>query len=268
MSTAPVSNVSIYYHEDTIYSVAPKEIKVDLDLSEAKKVVYGSFELGNLQQKVYYLATINKKDDIESLYVDTNRDGIINESDNTLLYINQDYKDGTRERVSNDSSRILVDYRTASNVVIHKYLSVKIMILWQPRSGLARTAHLVTSWFAGELRFTDSQRELPVKVAIFDGDNDGIFNDFNQNKDLFVADVNYNGQFDKNEIVAFSNLFEMRGKDRSNIQYRNYIFPWPYKLAILPVSEWKNSSAFEPQSDGDPPLLPAAPAAKEKTPQK
>jgi hypothetical protein len=268
-NTTPIEGIPVYYQEDTIYSVAPAEIKVDLNLADAKKVVYGSFELGNVQQKVFYLATINKKDDIEALYVDRNRDGVLNSRDRVLLYVHNDYKDGTRERTTNEPLRILVDYRTASNVIVHKYISFKIMVLWHPKSQIARTAHWVTSWFTGELKFSDDKRELPVKVAVIDRDSNGIFNDFNnKDRDVLVADINYNGKFEKNEIVDFSNLFEIKDKNRKTIQYRNYLFPWPYRLAILPVSDWKNSAAFEPSSDGDPPLLPKQPAATEKTSSK
>jgi alanine racemase len=85
--------------------------------------------------------------------------------------------------------------------------------------------------------------------------------------DMLIADVNYDGSFDKKEVAAFSNLFEIKDKDRNTVQYRNYIFPWPYRLAVLPVSEWKSSAAFEPKSDGDPPL-PTGTTSNEKTPQK
>lgn len=253
---SPFVNIPFYYREDTIYSVAPKDIKNNLDLSNAKKTIYGSFELGNLRQNVYYAATINKKDEIDGLYVDLNRDGVIDTQDRVLLYIPQEYKDGTRERTTNDSMKILVDYRTSGGVIVHKYISFKLLIQWQPQRGAAHTAHVVTSWFLGEARFMDGKNELPVKIAVIDGDGDGIFNDFNKDKDLVVADVNYDGQFEKNEIAAFNSLFELKSEDHQKIQYRNYIFAWPYRLAIIPVTEWKSGAAYEPSSDGDIPVLP------------
>lgn len=240
---APFSGIQFNWRQATVSSVAPQEIEVPLDLSQAKKVIYASFELGNNKQVVYLAGIVNSKGNLDRLYVDLNNDLVLDESDKVAVNFQEEEK-GTKYRSNASPLRTLVSYKNAAGKEIKKYLHFDVVMEYNDRAQKGMIYYRVRSWFFGECRFDERKiGQLPVKIAIVDANNDGIFGDYDQ--DLLFVDINYNGIFEKGEKADIKALFY----DKDKTQYRNYIFSWPYCLAVVPISEWKDSSIYEPKDD-------------------
>lgn len=246
----PIEGLEHYWQRNNVSAVAPKDIRIDIDLSQAKKVVYSYVELGNAKQRFDYVATINGKGDWESLYVDLDSNGAITPDEMVLLHI-QNQDQGHKFRMNANPIRVLVNYKNTAGNAIHKFLSFDVFLQHHIGSGQVILMHRTRSWFLGEARFIDRKLgEVPVKIALVDLNNDGVFSDFNQDG-LFI-DANYNGVFEKREKAKITALMDVRDKEKGRVQYRNYVFSWPYCLAVVPVKEWIDSANYEPKDDGEP----------------
>lgn len=246
----PIADLDYYWQRDTASSLAPKDVKIDLKLSDAKKIVYSFVELGNAKEKIHYVATINDKGNWDSLFVDSDQNGVITAKEKTPLHF-QNEMDGYKLRMNADPIRVLVGYKNTAGNSIHKYLSFDILMQHHPASGQVIVLHRTRSWFVGEGRFAEGKsNEIPVKIALVDLNSDGIFGDFAQDG-LFV-DANYNGIFENKEKAKFSALVDIAAADKTKVQYRNYIFSWPYCLAVVPVKQWVDSAKYEPSDDAEP----------------
>lgn len=243
--------------KDDMASVAPKDYAVAERLKKGGKTVFASFPLGNANQRVQYLALLDEKSKWQGLFVDINRDRVFDEQDQVLLSFEENVR-GSRLKYTAEPLLIPVDYKTSAGRIIQKSLRVEIYLFSNPDSGFVETMHRVTSWFEGEVRFAPEKGlEYPVRLALVDLNGDGNFNNFSQ--DAIYLDLNYNGVFEKNERASFSSLFELGEKNRQKIQYRNYVFQWPYRFAVVPVSEWESASFYEPAGDRETLIKPANP---------
>lgn len=246
----PLAEIEYYWQRDNAASVAPQDVKIEVDTKDAKKIVYSYVELGNAKQKVHYFATINTKGDWDSLYVDVDQNGAITPKEKVLLQF-QNENEGIKYRVVANPVRVLVNYKNTAGNSIYKHLSFDLLLQYHAQSGQVYVMHRTRSWFLSECRFNEGKNNgIPVKVALVDLNSDGVFSEFSQDG-LFV-DANYNGVFDKGEKAKFSALAEIESPDKKKVQYRNYVFSWPHCLAIVPVSQWEDSAKYEPSDDAQP----------------
>lgn len=245
--------------KDDISSAEPKDLKAAPQIKAGQKAVYASFTLGNAGQKVNYLAILDEKAKWQSLYVDVNGDNCFDEQDRVDLSFEEQVR-GNRLKYTIEPVVIPVSYKNSAGRIIRKKLQVDIYLFYNPNNSLVETMHRVVTWFEGEGRFSPKKGlEYPVRFALVDLNGDGNFNNFSE--DAVYIDLNYDGVFGQRERVTFRSLFDLQTATGENKQYRQYVFPWPYRLAIVPVAEWESSSFYDPVDDAEFPVETVNPPA-------
>lgn len=254
----PMNDWDRFTNDDREYSEIlltekPEHLQAVLREGE-QNPTYGLIRLGPARQCFRLVMGKAESNCIDFLYVDGNGDQRIAADERVEIRKNSPFAQSGYEYQWSESVKpatCQVGYYRANGTIVLRPVTVEFYFLRVKRLGKTpgpdRYFHyyLVNTWFSGTARALVGRKEIEAPIAIIDGDDNGVFNDYG--RDFILIDANGNGNFDmKQEIHPLVEFDEAKPDGKTVQQRRKVLFDWPVALAIQPAADPVDWSAVEP----------------------
>lgn len=229
----------------------PDYLKIDPELAEIKQVRFGSFKVGNNEQKVWFLITKDPQGYWAGIYIDQNADNRIAVNERVRGVETGYGKEGKNEyfaAITDIPVPIRVSFKGANSEIQKKqYFFVQIKTYFKKKELESFAIMVSSSFLDGEMRVVAGREVKNVRFRIIDADGNGCFNDFG--KDHLMLDVNNDGYMDTKEVWPLTEYYTVIGPDKQRKQLRMVVPPHPAKIAVVGATENVDWAQLEPASD-------------------
>jgi hypothetical protein len=229
----------------------PDYLKIDPELEQIKEIRFGSFIIGNNEQKVWFLMARDKQGFWAELYIDQNADNRIATNEKVRGILVGSGKDGKNEfyaATTNIAFPIRVSFKGAGAEIQKKqYFFVQIKTYYKKVESESVVTLFSSSFFNGEMKALIGKEVKVIKFRIIDANGNGCFNDFG--KDQLSIDINFDGYFTAKEAWPLAEYFTVTGPDKQKKQLRMIVPPHPAKIAVVGATDDIDWSQLEPLSD-------------------
>lgn len=226
----------------------PFGLTVAFDYSKMKNVQFGRFQLGNREQKVWFLMAQDDSGNWSEFYIDQNLDMQLTAKERvkSIQPTGQDRHRGIDRRL--ELGLIPVSLRIpykGSNREFEQNLYFFICINTFSKKDLSdiMVGLITASFLEGEFQVASGRSFKTARFRILDANGNGCFNDYGT--DLVFIDLNGDGYFEKNERQALKEFFVNASGARRR-QYEMVVPPFPVKLGVFPTDEEYDPIQLEP----------------------
>ena len=229
----------------------PPALKLD-GLPMIGSTYYGELRLGN-PARSYYLLLGRTGDGclIDVIYFDANADGIITQSERLqAAYTPMTSDDNEYELLVArpvDPVTVSMTYQYADGTTFTRNLALSLEAFGisslKGKKGYPFFGfnYCLETWFSGEIEAKDGRL---LKVAVVDGNQNGIFNE--PKEDYLLTDANYDGRFDwAKERSALSKTMRGANADGKRATLLPYVAPWPQILCLSPKGSVPDPAQLE-----------------------
>jgi hypothetical protein len=240
-------------NEAILTDTKPDEISIDPAL-KLDKPKYGSVLFGDNDKRIYFVMAQDKDGYWTDFYIDQNLDYKITLQEklkNNVKWNPQKTNDGwdlMESSVTADPLQLTVSYKGSAGE-IKKKLSFYLWTKDFTKKGSPEDTVIwfqTVSAFEGLVKVLIGKDEKLVKYRIIDANSTGCFNNYGKN--FIYLDMNFDGNFSKNEAVPLYEFFDQK-VDKKTTQMRFIIPACPAKLLIAPAADDLDLSKLEAQSD-------------------
>lgn len=239
----------------------PEDLEVAVDYQSASEFKFGCFRLGNNEQKTWFLLCKDKEGFWSELYIDQNHDGQI-EKKERIKGLQTGQEITNRIKVMDTSTLIPIPLKVSYKGLFTEFdqeVYFFIVIKAYQKSDLTDliVGAVTASFFEGELKVENNNKQTQVKFRIIDGNSNACFNDYGT--DLIYWDLNGDDYFRKDESIKLTEYLVSDSK--SEHQLRMVVPPFPAKIAVIAANQELNDTSLEHLPEKD------TPTKSEPTPQ-
>ena len=239
----------------------PEGLTVAFDYSTMKNVQFGRFQLGNREQKVWFLMAQDDANNWSEFYIDQNLDMQITAKERvkSIQSSGQDRYRGIDRQLELGLIPVSLEipYK-GSNREFEQNLYFFIGINTFSKKDLSdiMVGLITASFLEGDFPVTSGRSSKSIRFRILDANGNGCFNDYGT--DLVFMDLNGDSYFEKNESQSLKEFF-VNGSGARRRQYEMVVPPFPVKLGVYPTDEEYDSIQLEPSS------TPSSPEVTQKS---
>ncbi|MCL6588436.1 MAG: hypothetical protein K6U80_00625 [Firmicutes bacterium] len=229
----------------------PGGLEIDFPYEQFDQVRFGSFNLGNNEQKIYFMMVNGElnSNEIEGaeLYLDQDLDHRITKKERIKgLQTNQDVIKGIQRTQSFGliPFPLQISYKGEANQFSQKLYFFVLINLYQKKGLNDIVVNLIDAGFIeGEIKILKNGSPRAVKFRIMDANSNGCFNDYGT--DLMFFDFDNDGFFRRNESQELAEFYTVT-RDGAPEQVRMIVAPYPAKIAIVKANEAYAVGQLEP----------------------
>jgi hypothetical protein len=230
----------------------PEFLEVEgIDYEQLSDVKFGSFRLGNNDQKVWFMVTKNALGYWDNLYIDQNLDNKIVKKEAVKSFQTSQQRE-SGYNVMRAFSLIPISIRVSYKGATKDYeKSLYFFISTEARAKKneyhVNVVAFNASFLEGETKVVMGNAEKLYKFMILDADSNGCFNDYG--RDLYFINLAGDGAFHRNEGVRLREFFDSTGLDKKSKQLRVNLLPFSLQLAITEATEEFDLAKLEPSEN-------------------
>lgn len=237
----------------TLTDSKPEELTVASEI-KSDKAKYGSFVMGNNDEKIWFTMAQDKDGYWADFYLDQNLDQKISASEKIkdLSLWDPSTSSGYKRltaAITKVPITLMVSYKGANDKVIYKKVSVYLWAENYYKKGAEDYNEVsieTVSALEGLVKMTVGKEEKAVKYRIMDANCNGCFNDYG--KDVIYTDQNFDGKFTKKEALKIVEFYDLTVEKKKK-QVRFMLPAIPAKIAVADALTEFDLSTLEPASD-------------------
>jgi hypothetical protein len=241
----------INYNVAEVVEAKPEKITIGFDLQRLSDYRFGSFRLGNNNQRTWFVMGKDDQGYWTEFYIDQNNDLKIKENEKIKSFQSgQDKVKGLdrSQSLSLIPVRIKVSYKgLAGEVQKNLYLFILTTVLSKNNASDLLVEAITASFLEGEIQVASGEVNQRIKFRLIDANGNGCFNDYGT--DLIFFDLNFNDFFQQNESYRLVEFFNFQTSTGEEKQFRIIVPPYPAKVAIVEACQEYNLEELEAKSD-------------------
>lgn len=241
----------IIYNVSEVVEAKPEKITVDFDLEQLNDYRFGSFKLGNNNQRTWFIMGKDDQGYWSEFYIDQNNDFTIKENEKIMSFQSgQDRVKGLNRSQSMTliPVQVRVSYKGLTGEIQKNiYLFILTTVLSKNNASDLLVEAITASFLDGEIQVVSGGTAKRINFRLIDANGNGCFNDYGT--DLIFFDLNSDGFYQRNEghrLVEFIDLQTPTGQLR---QFRVIVPPYPGKVAIIEADQDYDLAELEAESD-------------------
>ncbi|NLW48603.1 MAG: hypothetical protein GXY86_14905 [Firmicutes bacterium] len=241
----------IYYNVAEVVESKPENLAVDFDLGQLTEYRFGSFILGNNNQRTWFLMSKDPQGYWSDFYIDQNSDLTIKENERIKSFQSGQDKIkgmGRTQSMTMIPVRIKVSFKGLSGE-IHKnlYFFMVTTVLTKKGASDLMVEAISATFLDGEINIATDETVKRMNVRLIDANGNGCFNDYGI--DLIFIDLNNNDYYQKREGFKLAEFFDFSESTGEQKQLRIIVPPFPKKIAITGAGQDYDLADLEAQSD-------------------
>ena len=241
----------IVYNVAEVVEAKPQKVTVDFDLDQLDEYRFGSFKLGNNNQRIWFVMSRDAEGYWSEFYIDQNNDLTIKENEKIMSFQSgQDRVKGLKRYQSMTliPARVRVSYKGFTGEIQKDiYLFILTTVLSKNNASDLLVEAITASFLDGEIQVVSGKAVNGINFRLIDANGNGCFNDYGI--DLIFFDLDSDGFYQSNEshrLVEFVDLQTSTGGLR---QFRVVLPPFPAKVAVIEADQDYDLAELEAESD-------------------
>lgn len=243
----------IYYNRAEVVEAKPEKITIGFDLQGLNDYRFGSFKLGNNNQRTWFVMGKDDQGYWSEFYIDQNNDLQIKENEKIKSF--QSGQDRVKG-LDRSQSLTLIPVRTkvsykglTGEIQKNLYLFILTTVLSKNNASDLLVEAITASFLDGEIQVTSGEVKKRINFRLIDANGNGCFNDYGV--DLIFFDLDADDYYHHNEGHKLVEFFNFKTPTGAEKQFRIIVPPYPAKMAIIEADQEYDLVELEAKSDSD-----------------
>ena len=241
----------VTYNVAEVVEAKPEKISVGFDLRQLEDYRFGSFKLGNNNQRTWFVMGKDDQGYWSEFYIDQNNDLIIKENEKIKSFQSgQDRVKGLERSQSLTliPVRVKVGYKgLAGEIQKNLYLFILTTVYAKNSASDLLVEAITASFLDGEIHIVSGEVKKRINFRLIDANGNGCFNDYGT--DLIFFDLNSDGYYHQHESHKLVEFYNLKNQTGAENQYRIIIPPYPAQIAIIEANQDYDLAELEAKSD-------------------
>lgn len=243
----------VNYNIAEVVEAKPEKITIGFDLKQLTNYRFGSFKLGNNNNRTWFVMGKDDQGYWSEFYIDQNNDLKIKENEKIKSFQSgQDKVKGLKR--SQSLSLIPVQIRVSYKGIIGEvqknlYFFIITTVLSKKNASDLLVEAITATFLDGEIQVKSGEAAKGLKFRLIDANGNGCFNDYGA--DLIFIDENSDDYYHTNESHKLVEFYDLAASSGAEKQLRIIVPPFPAKMAIIEAGQDYDLADLEAKSDAE-----------------